>query len=146
MSNQNVGAVYSQIIDEVIESSRVDFEESGVEEAVLAELQRVSPSFSLAIRPFLRLLPNLIIKPPSSFPLIVVFGFLSSWRMLANSIFFFFPFFSILRRLLAWSTCPFETMIFGGKPARTYQVVFVSRGVGRRRLSGGGDPALFGSF
>ncbi|KAL1879333.1 hypothetical protein VTK73DRAFT_7170 [Phialemonium thermophilum] len=40
MSNSQVGAVYAQIIEDVIESSRVDFEEGGVEEAVLQELQR----------------------------------------------------------------------------------------------------------
>ncbi|KOS19540.1 Transcription initiation factor IIA large subunit [Escovopsis weberi] len=42
MSNQAVGSVYQTIIDEVVNSSRVDFEESGVEEAVLEEL-RLSP-------------------------------------------------------------------------------------------------------
>ncbi|KAK5992828.1 Transcription initiation factor IIA large subunit [Cladobotryum mycophilum] len=39
MSNQAVGNVYQLIIEEVINSSRVDFEESGVEEAVLEELR-----------------------------------------------------------------------------------------------------------
>ncbi|KAL7969237.1 transcription factor IIA, alpha/beta subunit [Trichoderma sp. SZMC 28014] len=39
MSNQAVGGVYQTIIEEVINSSRVDFEESGVEEAVLEELR-----------------------------------------------------------------------------------------------------------
>ncbi|KAL9480009.1 hypothetical protein ACSS6W_004795 [Trichoderma asperelloides] len=39
MSNQAVGSVYQTIIEEVINSSRVDFEESGVEEAVLEELR-----------------------------------------------------------------------------------------------------------
>ncbi|KAL7939644.1 transcription factor IIA, alpha/beta subunit [Trichoderma chlorosporum] len=39
MSNQAVGNVYQTIIEEVINSSRVDFEESGVEEAVLEELR-----------------------------------------------------------------------------------------------------------
>ncbi|KAG6311163.1 hypothetical protein E4U22_002897, partial [Claviceps purpurea] len=43
MSNQAVGAVYQIIIDEVINTSRVDFEESGVEEHVLEELRQVSP-------------------------------------------------------------------------------------------------------
>lgn len=42
MSNQAVGGVYQTIIEEVINSSRVDFEESGVEEAVLEELRLVS--------------------------------------------------------------------------------------------------------
>lgn len=42
MSNQVVGSVYQTIIDEVINSSRVDFEESGVEESVLEELRQVS--------------------------------------------------------------------------------------------------------
>lgn len=42
MSNSAVGNVYQTIIEEVINSSRVDFEESGVEEAVLEELRLVS--------------------------------------------------------------------------------------------------------
>lgn len=42
MSNQAVGTVYQIIIDEVINTSRVDFEESGVEESVLEELRQVS--------------------------------------------------------------------------------------------------------
>ncbi|KAK8927420.1 hypothetical protein VCV18_003896 [Metarhizium anisopliae] len=41
MSNQAVGTVYQTIIDEVINSSRVDFEESGVEENVLEELRQM---------------------------------------------------------------------------------------------------------
>ncbi|GJN70385.1 transcription factor IIA subunit alpha [Purpureocillium lilacinum] len=40
MSNQAVGNVYQSIIEEVINSSRVDFEESGVEESVLEELRQ----------------------------------------------------------------------------------------------------------
>ncbi|KAJ0297288.1 hypothetical protein COL516b_010868 [Colletotrichum fioriniae] len=40
MSNNAVGNVYSQIIDEVINSSRVDFEEGGVDESVLEELKK----------------------------------------------------------------------------------------------------------
>ncbi|ODA77553.1 hypothetical protein RJ55_07182 [Drechmeria coniospora] len=40
MSNSAVGTVYQAIIEEVINSSRVDFEESGVEEAVLEELRQ----------------------------------------------------------------------------------------------------------
>lgn len=42
MSNQTVGSVYQQIIREVVETSRVDFEEGGVDESVLDELARVS--------------------------------------------------------------------------------------------------------
>jgi transcription initiation factor TFIIA large subunit len=42
MSNTAVGNVYQTIIDEVINSSRVDFEENGVEESVLEELRQVS--------------------------------------------------------------------------------------------------------
>lgn len=41
MSNQAVGNVYQAIIEEVVNSSRVDFEESGVEESVLEELRLV---------------------------------------------------------------------------------------------------------
>lgn len=39
MSNTQVGAVYQQIISDVIDSSRVDFEETGVDEHVLEELR-----------------------------------------------------------------------------------------------------------
>ncbi|KAG0651972.1 transcription initiation factor IIA large subunit [Hyphodiscus hymeniophilus] len=39
MSNPQVGAVYQQIIADVVESSRVDFEEGGVDEHVLEELK-----------------------------------------------------------------------------------------------------------
>lgn len=42
MSNPNVGSVYQQIIRDVIETSKVDFEEGGVDESVLDELARVS--------------------------------------------------------------------------------------------------------
>ena len=42
MSNAAVGHVYQTIIEEVINSSRVDFEESGIEESVLEELRQVS--------------------------------------------------------------------------------------------------------
>jgi transcription initiation factor TFIIA large subunit len=41
MSNTQVGNVYGQIIQEVIDSSRVDFEEGGVDDVVLEELKRV---------------------------------------------------------------------------------------------------------
>jgi transcription initiation factor TFIIA large subunit len=37
-----VGSVYQQIIKDVVESSRVDFEEGGVDESVLEELAAVS--------------------------------------------------------------------------------------------------------
>ncbi|GJD02955.1 transcription factor IIA [Colletotrichum higginsianum] len=40
MSNNAVGVVYEQIINEVISSSRVDFEEGGVDESVLEELKK----------------------------------------------------------------------------------------------------------
>ncbi|KAK2627428.1 hypothetical protein QTJ16_003394 [Diplocarpon rosae] len=39
MSNNQVGNVYAQIIDDVITSSRLDFEEGGVDERVLQELR-----------------------------------------------------------------------------------------------------------
>lgn len=42
MSNINVGAIYQQVMKDVIESSRVDFEEGGVDESVLEELRAVS--------------------------------------------------------------------------------------------------------
>lgn len=46
MSNQTVGTIYQQIIRDVVDSSRVDFEEGGVDESVLDELSRVSASIS----------------------------------------------------------------------------------------------------
>lgn len=41
MSNVSVGNIYHQIINEVIEASRVDFEDQGVGEEVLEELRKV---------------------------------------------------------------------------------------------------------
>lgn len=41
MSNNVVGSVYEQIIDDVLTMSRVDFEENGVDEGVLDELKQV---------------------------------------------------------------------------------------------------------
>ncbi|KAI0109265.1 transcription factor IIA, alpha/beta subunit [Nemania sp. FL0031] len=40
MSNQQVGGVYQQIINDVIAASRVDFEEGGIDEAVLEQLRK----------------------------------------------------------------------------------------------------------
>ncbi|KAH9906548.1 transcription factor IIA, alpha/beta subunit [Xylariomycetidae sp. FL2044] len=40
MSNSQVGTVYQQIINDVIEASRTDFEEGGVDEGVLDELKK----------------------------------------------------------------------------------------------------------
>lgn len=48
MSNTQVGNVYSQIIQDVIDSSRVDFEEGGVDDVVLEELKRVRSFFSIS--------------------------------------------------------------------------------------------------
>lgn len=47
MSNTSVGAVYQQIINDVIDASRTDFEDGGVEEGVLEELRKVG-----SIKPF----------------------------------------------------------------------------------------------
>jgi hypothetical protein len=52
MSNTQVGNVYQQIIADVVESSRVDFEEGGVEEGVLEELRLVSLLLPLSRRCF----------------------------------------------------------------------------------------------
>jgi len=41
MSNTTVGNIYQQIISDVCDSSRVDFEEGGVDEQVLEELRQV---------------------------------------------------------------------------------------------------------
>jgi len=48
MSNNQVGTVYQQIIQDVVESSRVDFEEGGVDEHVLEELKLVSLALRFA--------------------------------------------------------------------------------------------------
>ncbi|KAL5611749.1 hypothetical protein BROUX41_000676 [Berkeleyomyces rouxiae] len=40
MSNTAVGGVYEQIIEDVISSARVDFEESGIDEATLEDLRK----------------------------------------------------------------------------------------------------------
>lgn len=42
MSNTQVGQIYQQIIADVIETSRTDLEENGVDESILEELQQVS--------------------------------------------------------------------------------------------------------
>ncbi|KAI0517184.1 hypothetical protein F5B22DRAFT_605232, partial [Xylaria bambusicola] len=42
MSNSQVGNVYQQIINDVIAASRVDFEEGGIDDAVLEQLRKVS--------------------------------------------------------------------------------------------------------
>lgn len=42
MSNAAVGNIYQQIIQDVIEASRVDLEENGVDEGILEELKQVS--------------------------------------------------------------------------------------------------------
>lgn len=62
MSNQTVGAVYAQIITDVIDSSRVDFEEMGVEESVLEDLKKVSTSSDSLLLP----LPSERISFPST--------------------------------------------------------------------------------
>jgi transcription initiation factor TFIIA large subunit len=41
MSNATVGTIYEQIIKDVLEASRVDLEENGVDENVLDELKQV---------------------------------------------------------------------------------------------------------
>ena len=66
MSNTQVGNVYSQIIADVIESSRVDFEEGGVDEHVLDELRRVCPLPFLSIHPPLHHIFHLFTLSPSS--------------------------------------------------------------------------------
>lgn len=63
MSNQAVGNVYQTIIEEVINSSRVDFEESGVEEAVLEELRLVSTFASVSLFSLLQNLPSGFVQP-----------------------------------------------------------------------------------
>ncbi len=64
MSNNQVGTVYQQIIQDVVESSRVDFEEGGVDEHVLEELKLVSLSPFPAVCCFRRCIDFLISKNP----------------------------------------------------------------------------------
>ena len=52
MSNPAVGAVYDNIIDDVIKKSKEDFEESGVDETVLEALREVSRTDLLSLVPF----------------------------------------------------------------------------------------------
>lgn len=72
MSNNLVGTIYQQIINEVIEASRVDFEDQGVGEDVLDELrmvrflplflvtnQTISSTFCLSIHTISKIVPNL---------------------------------------------------------------------------------------
>jgi hypothetical protein len=51
MSNSQVGQIYQQIIDDVLDSSRVDLEENGVDESILEELRQVSNSRHLPSTP-----------------------------------------------------------------------------------------------
>lgn len=43
MSNNQVGSIYQTIIEDVINASRTDFEDQGIEENVLQEMRKVSP-------------------------------------------------------------------------------------------------------
>lgn len=54
MSNASVGNIYHQIINEVIEASRVDFEDQGVGEEVLEELRKVCSFFPCCFFPYVR--------------------------------------------------------------------------------------------
>lgn len=83
MSNANVGAVYEHIIDEVINTVRVDFEEGGVGEDILEELKKVS-----ALSHFPVIITSLLRQPgwrsastPIRFPLSFssCFSFSSKW-------------------------------------------------------------------
>lgn len=49
MSNSLVGNVYQQIIQDVIDASKVDFEEAGVDEGVLDELKQVSDRLQIRV-------------------------------------------------------------------------------------------------
>lgn len=111
MSNQQVGAVYSQIIADVIESSRVDFEEGGVDDHVLEELKLVCCCIAL--------LPSLAF--------IFVhqrFGVLIYCRKTSCCLPFIIPLrgrgaggFLLLRDLsAAWSDCCRARSIVGGRP------------------------------
>ncbi len=55
MSNSQVGNIYQQIINDVLEASRGDFEEVGLDDSVMDELKTVSEDFhslsSLAVGP-----------------------------------------------------------------------------------------------
>ena len=58
MSNSMVGTIYSQIIEDVLNTSRVDFEEGGVEEGILEELKKVITTRLFPSLPFALPLPK----------------------------------------------------------------------------------------
>lgn len=63
MSNASVGNIYNQIINEVIEASRVDFEDQGVGEEVLEELRKVCSFFPLSFPTYVKHTQAHIHKP-----------------------------------------------------------------------------------
>lgn len=69
MSNTLVGNIYRSIMDEVIDRSRVDFEEGGVEEGVLEDLRKVSSSLPSPRARCLRCLRSAVLPFPQSFRL-----------------------------------------------------------------------------
>lgn len=68
MSNNTVGAIYRSIIEEVIESSRTDFEEGGVEESVLEDLRQVRCLCAIIVVVIVNQSINQSIHPSSSCP------------------------------------------------------------------------------
>ncbi len=73
MSNQAVGQVYQVIINEVIEASRTDFDDGGVEDVVLEELRKVNSTWPV----FWRHLPSAYCPLPNARRL-PEFGFFSA--------------------------------------------------------------------
>lgn len=53
MSNQLVPAIYRRVIDDVVTNVRRDFDEHGVDEMILAELQRVRTTLACFAMPSL---------------------------------------------------------------------------------------------
>jgi hypothetical protein len=93
MSNTQVGNVYQQIIADVVESSRVDFEEGGVDEHVLEELRSVWRSFafhhpvSISISEFILLLCIIHLPFPFCFHVELFWWVVVSWALICIFVF-----------------------------------------------------------
>jgi hypothetical protein len=92
MSNQQVGTVYQQIIADVVESSRVDFEEGGVDEHVLEELRMVGSISFLPISSCLPLLSSSFPYHDKAYVRVLLFSFVDEGEGIAMSWWRILPF------------------------------------------------------
>lgn len=138
MSNQNVGAIYAQIITDVIDSSRVDFEEMGVEESVLEDLKKVSvPSgFPQSIQLF------------SLFSAHALHHFQPCAAPKSPSVAISDQVVSVFVKLACFclSLNPRRCCHCRGRFSRRCGCLVISREGGKAATFGGGRPVLYGSF